>query len=279
MTPQGSDGRYPSPDKFGLEYQTLDLIAQDGVLIRAWFIKGDSDSPGIIMVHGKGGSKAGLLHLARVINQAGFHVMAVDLRGHGESGKAKTTFGLNEAMDVEVAVHALLNQKGVNQSRFGVYAQSMGTAAALLALGRNFKAKAFVLDSAWDSLDKQMEETAENIYGLPRFVSVPSMFFYKLLSSKWPSEVSPLEHAMISAAHFLIIHGDEDETVSIERGRSLFEGLTQKQSGEFKTFSAGHTGAWGSAPQEYERLMTDFFRMNLAEKSKKDTFAFEPGVE
>jgi pimeloyl-ACP methyl ester carboxylesterase len=224
MTPARTGQGMPTPGDLGLAFETLDLVALDGVPIRAWLIHGDSGAPAVVMVHGKDGSKAGLLPLAAAVHRAtGYHVLLPDLRGHGESGDAPMTFGAKEAWDVEIAIEALKRRDGIDSTRIGFYGQSMGAAAIVLGAGRRQGTQCLVIDAGFDSLDAMMIAIARSRYGLPRRFIGPVRIAYRLLTGFYPKDVAPAPVLSGLNLPVLVIHSTDDTSIPYERGLALFE--------------------------------------------------------
>jgi pimeloyl-ACP methyl ester carboxylesterase len=84
----------------------------------------------VILLHGYGMTKESMSPWALVLAQAGYRVVALDLRGHGESGGARIGFGKYEATDLRQALDYLLAH-GLCDERVGVMGISYGATMAL----------------------------------------------------------------------------------------------------------------------------------------------------
>ncbi len=87
--------------------------------------------PAAVLVHDFGMSRQQMLPLVRPLHDAGFVVLAVNLRGNGGSGAAAQTFGLREALDVKAAVEMLRRRPFVDPARIVVVAAGTGATAAM----------------------------------------------------------------------------------------------------------------------------------------------------
>ncbi|RMH55311.1 MAG: alpha/beta fold hydrolase [Candidatus Hydrogenedentota bacterium] len=250
-----------SPSDFQLSFETLKLVTIDGVPVEAWLIPGDSGAGLVVMVHGLGADKSSLLPLARVVHRTGAHALLVDLRNHGGSGPARTTFGLDEALDVTVAVEAAERRDEIDRNRIVGYGLSMGAATVVSALIRHPGLRGFFLDSPFDSLDALFGDIAEHTYHLPRAAARLSLWAYRFLTGTPPTAISPASLLAQRPVPLVVVHGRRDERIPIERGQRLF----QAASGE-KTFyetESDHTLSWSDAPEEYENRLEDFLRRTM----------------
>src|SRR5688572_11875729 len=122
-----------TPAADGLKFDPVSFSTSDGETIRAWFLYGKTGSPLIIACHGVGTNREDLRGVTRFLCRAGFNVLAFDFRAHGESTGSKTTFGFREALDVQAAVQYAAAHYEQQFEGVGVYAISMGSAAAIIA--------------------------------------------------------------------------------------------------------------------------------------------------
>lgn len=258
MTPmRGAESR-PHPEDFGLSAERLDVIAPDGVALRCWFIRGETNAPMVIVVHGKGNAKAGMLEYARPLHKAGFHVLLPDLRGHGESEDALVTLGLREADDVRLCVEAARRLPGVDTTRLGVHGQSMGTAAAILGLCDDPAVRGFFLDSGFASLDDLLVDVGVSVYHVPRWMAILGLPAYHLFSGSPASSVRPADCLARRDVPCFFYHATDDKTIPIRHGRALFEAARGKKI--FVTTPGDHIACWGHNPELFEKNLVDFFR-------------------
>jgi len=102
-------------------YQGLPLCADVG---------GDPANPPVILLHGGGQTRYSWGRAAREMVQAGFHVIALDLRGHGDSGWAPDGDYSSDAFIADLkAVIATLDQPPA------LVGASLGGAVSLLCIG------------------------------------------------------------------------------------------------------------------------------------------------
>jgi predicted alpha/beta-fold hydrolase len=76
-----------------------ELVTSDGIRIAAWYIPATGDigpeGPTVVLAHGWGGSKAGMLGHAALLRDR-YNVVAFDFRHHGQSSGELTTQGVHE---------------------------------------------------------------------------------------------------------------------------------------------------------------------------------------
>ncbi len=103
--------RRPEPDRSkaqdianatGTAWSEAEITAPDGAKLRGWAFlpPAERDSgKAILLLHGAGDSRKGMLGFTRFFAQRGYATLAVDSRGHGISGGPMVTYGLLERGD------------------------------------------------------------------------------------------------------------------------------------------------------------------------------------
>jgi len=213
----GAPPKFPywrDPADAGLYHQDVTLETSDGLELAAWFVPVSSSasltgSPTIILSHGLLESKSSMLHLVPWIHEAGYNVMLVDFRGHGDSDKVPTTVGPEEALDLEAALD-WLEARGVGD-RVGGLGMSLGASGLVNAASQDERLDALVLDSLF--ADWGDTDFAEG---------------YRL-SPNWlvPGVPSPVDLLPGISLPVLIIHGTADVLEGTDHARRLFEAANE----------------------------------------------------
>jgi len=132
----GYPRRHPptcTPDAFGLPYQTIEVPTDGGLVLPGWYIPaGPARAPGVVLVHGWESARDRTLPHAQVLHAAGFHVLTLDVRGHGSNGPEALPLSAGEyAADARAGIAAILRRPEV--SRAALLGHSMGAAGSLVA--------------------------------------------------------------------------------------------------------------------------------------------------
>jgi uncharacterized protein len=120
-----------TPADMGLVFDDVRFTTTDGLAIAAWWLPtrtGDA----VVVLHGAGSTREAVLDHAAMLNRAGLGVLALDLRGHGESQGPRNEFGWGAEQDVIAAVDWLVARPEVT-GQIGVLGLSMGAEVALTA--------------------------------------------------------------------------------------------------------------------------------------------------
>jgi uncharacterized protein len=150
-----------SPSEHGLEYEDVTFPAHDGVPLEGWFIPAPGSSKLIIANHPMGFSRSGMpAHLQpwqadwalsgngfevdlvpdyKILHDAGYNVLAYDLRNHGLSSAANggvTTSGVTESRDVVGSLEYARTRPDTRDMAIGLFSRCMGGSSTLSAMTR-----------------------------------------------------------------------------------------------------------------------------------------------
>ena len=161
----------------GMYYEITHFRATDGVRLEGWFVTStDRSDATVVLVPGRGLTKACYLDYVRLLADNGYNVLLFDLRGEGGSEGHTRSFGVLEVKDVLGALR-YLKQVHPLQSRyifgFGI---SHGAAAVVSAAGADKRIEAVVIDSPFaepaTALDRAIKPIPEPLRGYFRWASM-----------------------------------------------------------------------------------------------------------
>jgi pimeloyl-ACP methyl ester carboxylesterase len=240
-------------------FEAVSLRAEDGVTLQAWY-RPAANGRAIILLHGAGGSRASVRAYAEMLASHAYGVLAVDLRGHGESEGKTNRLGWKGSLDVGAAVDFLL-ARGEVQS-IGWLGTSMGAEVLLGAAARYPSITAMVADGATRrSIDELLALESER--PLVRNFTARVMFTtVRLLSGESPPQ--PLLDAMLEAesTHFLFIAaGSTAQEVAFNE---LFLAALGNRAALWIAPETKHVQAFRQYPGEYEQRVIEFFDAALS---------------
>jgi len=153
-----------------------------------WAPKSKQAAPGALLVHGAGGKRGDLEDFAQRLNKIGFAVLAIDLRGHGESATessdwSKLDSGDRERLwafctrDVKAGTEFLRQQKDVHSSSLVLVGHRAGATLIARHAVRDEDVRAIaVLDPPSDGAQMygfHLDKDIQDLRGLPTYISVP----------------------------------------------------------------------------------------------------------
>jgi len=220
----GYPHRHPpehDPSFLGLAFETTGVRTVGGVELPAWWIpaRGGARGPAVLLVHGWESARDRTLPNAQILNAAGFHVLTLDIRGHGTNPPEELPLTAGEfGADALAGVHTLLARADV--TAVGILGHSMGGIGALLAAAAEPRVGAVIAASTPADPYRLTRQTFRLAH-LP----FPGPLAYPLAWLTTHVFLNPRGHTVrsVSAARaietyrgpVLLIHGDADRVVPI----------------------------------------------------------------
>jgi dipeptidyl aminopeptidase/acylaminoacyl peptidase len=135
-----------TPTDVGLAAQAVRLPTAQGKTLFAWFVPvpGQVLGPAVVVMHGWGANASLMLPALAPLHAAGFAVLLIDARCHGESDDAPFTTLPRFAEDIEAGLDWLHQHPHIDTRRLAVMGHSVGAGAALLCATRRSDVRAVV---------------------------------------------------------------------------------------------------------------------------------------
>ncbi|MGK2741048.1 alpha/beta hydrolase [Tepidicaulis sp. LMO-SS28] len=181
----GNAARSPiteTPLAAGLAYEEVLVTPADKeIALRGWWIPAEEPKAGLLVVHGAGGNRqlrhSGGADFYRALHEAGFAILAIDLRNHGQSGgdgTGKLGLGLTEKEDARAALEELRARlPGKPLYALGI---SMGGATLIHAASDGLKLDGLVLLDPLLDHDSTALHGSHAVTGLPESLLAPSIW-------------------------------------------------------------------------------------------------------
>lgn len=201
-----------NPGLFNLQYEAFKYPARnDGLPIAAWYIPSDENQRALILVHGRDNSRSNgfgnlFVSFANDLHKAGFSILMIDLRGHGESAGARFSFGIKERNDILGGVD-WLKAKGYQPGKIGVLGYSLGAASVIGAATDEEDIGAIWIDSAYADIKSVIERNWVTESGLPQVFlystegMIRLLYGYNITASRPIDEIGKIAPRPIFVAH------------------------------------------------------------------------------
>jgi pimeloyl-ACP methyl ester carboxylesterase len=118
------------PADMTLPVEDVYFIGGDGLTMAGWYLPPQNGAT-IILLHGYGGDRTGMLWHAHTLYKAGFGVLAYDERASGESAGDYRSFGWEDAADVGGAIAFVHGRSHDDSHSIGIAGCSIGGQIAL----------------------------------------------------------------------------------------------------------------------------------------------------
>lgn len=233
-----------------------------GVELDATLVGPDQRLPGVLFVHGWGGSQAQYLSRAREVAALGSVCLTFDLRGHARTrGQFETVSRAHNLADVLAAYDTLGACRQVDPASMAVVGSSYGGyLAAILSSLRPVKwlalrAPALYIDSGWDSPKLQLHRDQDLRTYRQRLVLA--------------GENRALRAVQAFAGDLLLVRSERDHVIPREVLSSYHEAATSARSLTCHVLPGADHGLSSEADQRaYTRVLLDWLRERLAASAR-----------
>jgi len=261
FTQRGQLGEVHTPDEYGLEYETVEFTAKDGITLRGVWIPAPGSDKAVVILHGHNSSYDFDVYRSSDLHKAGFNVLLFDFRAHGRSDGKMMTFGYKERWDVLAAIE-FLHTRGMQQ--IGLLGFSYGGLTAMLTAPICPEVKAVITDGGPARLMTGAAAWA-NERGLPHWLTrAMAWLFFSMVSVRLGVNIFRYEPVRwvgkISPRPIFFIHGYQD--LFCAYFNELYAAAKEPKE-LWRMREAGHTTASQLYPEEHARRVIDYFNRYL----------------
>ena len=208
--------------------QKLTKETEDGYKLVAQEVYTEEEShKWVLLLHGYTGWKEAMYPFAMWYNQRGYHVIAPDMRCQGESQGDFIGMGWTDRKDNMLWINYILEQDP--EAEIVIHGQSMGAACALMMTG-----------------EEDLPENVKAVVSDCAYTDAYTMF----------QDASALEAVKKSSIPTLFIHGDQDEMISVEMTRELYQAAACPKD-LLIVEGAGHAQCQDKDPEGYYGAVED----------------------
>jgi pimeloyl-ACP methyl ester carboxylesterase len=272
-------GMNRGPADFGLRSENVSFHAKDGVPLKAWWLPASGMPRGaVIIAHGIDHTRQVMLPRAVFLVRGGYDVLAMDLRGHGESGGRIVSPGLLEARDILGALQ-YIRSRGNNEP-VAVLGLSYGAVASLIAAAESREIAAVIADGAYPTGKDVSEDISRHYLHDPRTnfwlraVFVASLFpgvaratalAYYLRSGIYlgPELLSVIPAASRVRAPVLLISGERDWIAPTGKARQILSVIPGNRKELVVIPNAVHDTTYSAAPALYASTVLSFLDKSI----------------
>lgn len=202
----------PSPAEAGApDMHPVTLRTADGLDLVAWYAKARDGKPTIAYFHGNAGTIAYRTGRTQALREAGYGLLLVEYRGYGGNPGSPSEEGLYA--DADAAYAFLTEGEGIDPGQIVLKGESLGSGPAVW-LARKTKVAAVMLEAPFTSVT----DVGQRAYF---FLPV------RLLAT---DRFESVERIADIEAPLLIVHGAEDNVVSVDFGQALFRAAVEPKT-------------------------------------------------
>jgi dipeptidyl aminopeptidase/acylaminoacyl peptidase len=250
--------------RFGAALEDASVAASDGARLQAWYARpAKSNGNAVILIHGIGDNRQGMMGFAELFLSQGYAVLVPDSRAQGTSGGGFPTYGVEEAKDVRDWFNWLQTRQHPN-CVFGM-GESMGAAIVLQAV-KTTPFCAVVAESPFASFRQisyirvgQIFRSGEWLgqYGLRPSVEI-AFAYARLTRGVNLTAASPEQSVVGSRVPILLIHGLADENIPPHQSE-IIRDHNPSNITLWEVPNAGHCGAVSVGAEEFDSRVLGWF--------------------
>jgi hypothetical protein len=274
--PRMSDGKAVyvlkrlSPGDLGLRFTDERILVRDSahptgprIDLAAWWIPAETSSGKcVVLLHGYADAKVGSIAWAPVWHSLGFHILAVDLRAHGESGGSESTAGFFERHDLNELLDQLRSSRPEETRELVLFGVSMGAAVALATAVMRDDLTAVVMDSPFADYRSAVEHNLDRL-GLPTgVVARLAIWLAQQNSGANFAAVRPVKLIPDVPCPLMVIRGETDDFLDETESKAIEQTMSEHgkryADAVWIVAAAGHLGALAADPDAYVRKLEEF---------------------
>ena len=246
----------------GFQGRAITFSSESGATLAGWSVELQEDQGVVVLLHGIGGSRRDMLSRSKLLTEAGYSTLLIDLRAHGESGGESTTLGHLERHDVRAAV-AFARELHPGEP-IAVLGVSLGGAAALLA--SPLAVDAMVIDSAFSSLRQAVHNRVAARLGPLAYVPTELLLVQSRLRFGVSAEaIRPIEFMPELGCPLFLLSGELDEETTPAETQAMFDAALQPKR-LWILPGAGHEDLYRIFPKSYKERVLGFLGEHLGRK-------------
>lgn len=269
----------PLPAASSTTYESLRLTTRDGLGLGAWYVPGRDDAPAVLVLHGNGGSRWNCLGRAGMLTSAGYPVLMISLRAHGDSAGDYNDIGYGARHDVVAAV-AYLERRRPGKP-IVILGTSMGGAAAVFAAGElGHRVRGYILESpyrdlrtaVWNRLDDTLPPVLDRVAYAGLLAVSPLVIPHIDRISPWTAI-----GGVPGDTPVLILAGENDRRARPEEATALYERV--RDHGRIVIFQgADHLRMIEADPERYRREILAFLAQIVGKAGLQAQSSLKPGT-
>ena len=232
---------------------TVSIPGDGRAVAGSWRDAGASTSV-VLLLHGMRGDRVSTLPRARLLFDAGFSVLLIDLQAHGETPGDVITLGWLESRDVRAALAWL--RRHAPDRRVGVVGVSLGGAAALLG-DEPLRVDALVLEAVHPGLKRAIENRVGRLLTPLLVLQIEPRLGVRL------AQLDPARRIPDVGAPVLVVGGAFDPLSTEDDTRALFAAAHEPKE-LWIVPRAAHEDFARVDPAGYRERVVDFLRRRLA---------------
>ena len=257
--PGRRNGPAVTPADLELPYRSCLIPSANGKKLAAWWVgpdKPDTRLPLVLVMHGWGGSTEQMLPFASLLHAAGYQVLLVNARNHGNSDTDNYSSMPRFAEDIEHSLAWAKAQGHVDLGRIFLLGHSVGAAACLLVASRRDDLAGIVSIASFchpaELMGRQMR--SHHIPYIP--VGWLVLRYVERVIGFSLDAIAPCHTIHDIHVPVLLVHGKRDRTIPYRDAEQIYQNRSGDQVQLVLLENAGHNSI--GAITRHGQLLIDF---------------------
>jgi fermentation-respiration switch protein FrsA (DUF1100 family) len=189
--------------------ETVQILTEDGLSLRAWHYKAQEGNPTILYFHGNSGLLEDRIDKYQHLAAQGYGVLALSWRGFGKNPGNPSEQGLYT--DARAAI-TYATAQGISPAQMIFYGESLGTGVAV-QMATETTPRLLVLEAPYTSLTRRAQE----------------MHWYAFAGHLIEDKFDSLSKAGQVSCPVLVLHGAKDKVIPLAHGEALYAAFTSRK--------------------------------------------------
>ncbi len=209
------------PKELPFDVQEVEYPTKNEKTLYAWWIPVNRDAPTVIFIHGWGRNAQRMMPYLRKFCCGKYNLLAFDARGHGNSDHDGYANMWKFSEDIILSMNYVEKIQKKENGTFYLIGLSIGGAASIFAAAHDSRIKKVATVGAFAHpaavITKQLKD-----HHIPYFPMIWFLYRYMKYINKLDMDaLAPEKHIAASQARFLLVQGEDDQTVPVEQGKRL----------------------------------------------------------
>lgn len=239
-------------------FQNIHLTTKTGLKLSCWYIPVDSATGTVILFHGHGGTRSGVIKESEAFNRMHYNTLLVDFRAHGDSEGNTCTIGYDESEDVKLA-YDLIRSKG--EKNLVLWGISMGASTITKAV------KDYTLTPEKIILEMPFGTISDAVAGRVKMMGLPPQPLSTLLTfwggaehGFWAFGMKPQEYVKNISCPVLLQWGRLDNRVTRNEEDILFKNIPNANKKFVIYENSGHESLYKNEDDKWLKEVSSFLK-------------------
>ncbi len=241
-----------TPEDHKILFNEINIPSVKDLQLYGWWIPASPDKPTLILLHGWGRNLSRMMPYIQKLHPLGYNLLAFDARNHGSSSPIKHPTVGTFSEDILAVLDFLIKSDLISSDRIGILGLSIGGGAAINAAGWDNRIRSVITVGALSHPVVLMKHEFQKRH-IPNFISSTILGYMRFRFGLNFEKIAPVNNITRATAAFLLIHGDEDETVHPAHGQALAQAADPDQTSLWLVPGKGHSNCHNH-PDFWEKI-------------------------